>query len=398
MFQRSAYFELSRRIGEPRRYIQVLAGPRQVGKTTIARQVLQSAEMACHYASADEPLLKDAFWLEQQWEIGRLQTRISGAGPQKALLVLDEIQKVSGWPEKIKRLWDEDTSSGCPLQVVVLGSSPLLVQHGLSESLAGRFEVLPITHWSFAEMREAFGWTLDEYFYYGGYPGAAALIQEPHRWTRYILDSLVETTISRDIVLLTRIDKPVLFRRLFELGCLYSGQILSYQKMLGQLQDAGNTTTLAHYLELLSGAGLLQGLQKYDGHGVRRRSSSPKLLVMNTALMTALCGMTLAEAREDRPFWGRLVESSVGASLANSVREQGMELYYWNSRNAEVDFIVRHGKKLVAMEVKSGWRKDHLPGLAQFCRAFDVSRTLLLGAEGIPLDEFLSHPLTTWVS
>ncbi|HPO16651.1 MAG TPA: ATP-binding protein [Candidatus Hydrogenedentes bacterium] len=398
MFQRSVYFELIRRIGEPRRFIQVLAGPRQVGKTTVAQQVLESVGIPCHYASADDPLLKDGLWLEQQWETGRLQTRVAEGGKQKALLILDEIQKMPGWPEKVKRLWDEDTVGDCPLQVVLLGSSPLLVQHGLSESLAGRFEVLPVTHWSFAEMRDAFGWTLAQYIYYGGYPGAAGLIEEPQRWRRYIVDSLLETTLSRDIFLMTRIDKPVLFRRLFELGCTYSGQILSYQKMLGQLQDAGNTTTLAHYLELLSGAGLLRGLQKYDGHGVRRRSSSPKLLVMNTALMTAACGMTFDEAKADRLFWGRLVESAIGAALANGAMESGLELYYWNSRNAEVDFVVRQGKNLVAIEVKSGQRKNTLPGLSQFCGAFDVNKTLLIGADGIPVEQFLLKPLAGLIS
>ena len=398
MFQRSVFFQLRRRVEEPRRFMQVLAGPRQTGKTTIARQVMTALDMPAHYASADEPALKDAIWLEQQWETARLRTRTDSGQARRALLVLDEIQKLPGWSESVKRLWDADTASECPLQVVLLGSSALLVQRGLSESLAGRFEVLPVTHWSFAEMREAFGWDLQTYLYYGGYPGAAALIEDPDRWSRYILDSLVETSISRDIFLMTRIDKPALLRRLFELGCAYSGQILSYQKMAGQLQDAGNTTTLAHYLDLLSSAGLLRGLQKYAGQAVRRRSSSPKLVVMNTALMTASCGMTPSEARADFQFWGRLVESAIGATLANGTMGQGIELFYWNSRNQEVDFVLRRGNKLTAIEVKSGRRRDHLPGLAQFSREFDVSRTLLVGADGIPLDEFLAEPVQTWVT
>lgn len=398
MFKRSIYFQLRRRIEDPRRFIQVLAGPRQTGKTTAVRQVMQALDVPSHYASGDEPALKDTKWLEQQWETARFRTRTPQGETRKALLILDEIQKLPGWPETVKRLWDADTASGCPLQVVVLGSSPLLVQHGLSESLAGRFEVLPVTHWSFAEMREAFGWDLDTYLYYGGYPGAAPLIEEPERWSRYILDSLVETTISRDIFLMTRIDKPALLRRLFELGCAYSGQILSYQKMAGQLQDTGNTTTLAHYLDLLSGAGLLRGLQKYAGQAIRRRASSPKLMVMNTALMTASCGMTLAEARADFPFWGRLVESAIGTTLANDATGHGIEVFYWNSGNKEVDFVLRAGKKLVAIEVKSGRRRDHLPGLAQFSREFDVTRSLLVGADGIPIGEFLAEPVQTWLS
>jgi len=398
MYRRPVFFQLQRRVSEPRRFIQVLAGPRQSGKTTIARQVIQALEMPSHYASADEPTLKDAVWLEQQWEAARLQTRTSQGRSRKALLVLDEIQKLPGWSEAVKRLWDADTASACPLQVVLLGSSPLLVQHGLSESLAGRFEILPVMHWSFAEMREAFGWDLETYVYYGGYPGAAALVEEPERWSRYILDSLVETTISRDILLMSRIDKPALLRRLYELACAYSGQILSYQKMTGQLQDAGNTTTLAHYLDLLGGAGLVKGLQKYAGQAVRRRSSSPKLIVMNNALMTASCGMTMREARKDFQFWGRLVESAIGGTLANGAVGHGVDVFYWSGRNHEVDFVLRRGKKLVAIEVKSGRRRDNLPGLAQLRREFDVSKALLVGADGIPIEEFLAKPLDTWIS
>lgn len=398
MFQRPVLESLRQRVEEPRRFIQVLAGPRQTGKTTVARQLMRALDIPSHYASGDEPALKDAVWLEQQWEAGRLLARGAEDGQRAALLVLDEIQKLPAWPETVKRLWDADTASGTPLQVVLLGSSPLLVQQGLSESLAGRFELLPVTHWPFAEMRAAFGWDLETYLFHGGYPGAAALTGDAERWSRYVQDALIETTISRDIFLMARIDKPALLRSLFELGCAYSGQILSYQKMTGQLQDAGNTTTLAHYLELLGGAGLLRGLQKYSGHAVRRRSSSPKLIVMNTALMTASSGMTLAEARADAQFWGRVVESAVGASLLNGAAGRGIEVYYWLHRNQEVDFVLRQGKHLAAIEVKSSRRRDHLPGLAQFRREFPASKTLLVGADGIPLDAFLSEPIQTWVS
>ena len=398
MFKRPIFRELARRIRGTRYFIQVLAGPRQTGKTTLARQVMDEVKMPSHYATADEPALKDRIWLEQQWEAARLRARNSRGRQRKALLILDEVQKLPGWSEVVKRLWDQDSAAGCPLQVVLLGSSPLLVQRGLSESLAGRFEVLSVSHWSFPEMQKAFGWSLDQYLYYGGYPGAAVLIREPQRWRRYVLDSLIETSVSRDVLLMSRVDKPVLLRRLFELGCVYSGQILSYQKMLGQLQDAGNTTTLAHYLELLAGAGLLTGLQKYAGQAVRRRASSPKLLALNTALMTVVPGMSLQEARQDAEFWGRLVETAVGATLANGMRGTDVGLFYWLNRNREVDFVLQRGKKLVAIEVKSGRRRDNLPGLRAFAYEFDVARTLLVGADGIPLDEFLCAPVETWVA
>jgi len=263
---------LAARLAEPRRFIQAVTGPRQVGKTTLVQQVLMACDIAFRYASADEPTLRGREWIEEQWDAARvLQERETMGG---IILALDEIQKVAGWSETVKRLWDEDTARGRTLKVVLLGSAPLLIQRGLTESLAGRFEVLYLPHWTFSEMRSAFGWDLDRYLFYGGYPGAAPLIAEPERWSRYIIDSLIETTISRDVLLLTRVHKPALLRRLFELGCSYSGQVLSYTKMLGRLQDAGNTTTLAHYLELLAGAGMVRGLPKFSGSTVRRRGWS----------------------------------------------------------------------------------------------------------------------------
>jgi len=397
MFKRPVYKVLAQRVSEPRRFIQVLGGPRQTGKTTLARQLLESISMPGHYASADEPVLKDRTWIEQQWEVARARST-SVKRTKKTLLVLDEVQKITGWSETVKRLWDEDSSKKRPLHVVVLGSSPLLVQQGLTESLAGRFEIIPITHWSFSEMRDAFGWNLDSYILHGGYPGAAELVKDFSRWSRYILDSLVETTISRDILLMTRVDKPVLLRRLFELGCVYSGQILSYQKMLGQIQDAGNTTTLAHYLDLFEGAGLLRGLQKYAGQKVRQKSSSPKLQILNTALMTAISHRSFSEAKKDPEFWGRLVESAVGASIANGSKGKDIELFYWSSRNREVDFVISRGNSLTAIEVKSGRRKTSLPGIKAFSREFKVSKKLLIGSQGIPLEEFLLSSLDDWLS
>jgi hypothetical protein len=352
--------------------------------------------MESHYASADEPTLKDLSWLEQQWEVARTKAR-KGKRKKKTLLVLDEIQKITDWSETVKRLWDDDSFNGLPLHVMILGSSQLLLQKGLTESLAGRFEVIPITHWSFGEMKEAFRWTSDQYIYFGGYPGAAELIDDHQRWSRYIIDSLIETTVSRDILLMARVDKPALLRRLFELSCMYSGQVLSYQKMLGQLQDAGNTTTLAHYLNLLEGAGLVTGLQKYAGQRVRQRGSSPKLQVLNTALMTAPSFRPLTELKQDTDFWGRLVESTVGATLANGLRGKPGDLFYWSGRNREVDFVLCRGKQIIAIEVKSGRKKTALPGIEAFSKEFGVTRKLLVGAQGIKLEEFLLTPVEDWL-
>lgn len=388
---------LSSRLAEPRRFIQVVAGPRQVGKTTLVRQVLSKAGAPHRYASADEPGLRERGWIDEQWQAARESART--AGRKGGILVLDEIQKIPGWSETIKRLWDEDSAlSGPPLRVVVLGSAPLLVTRGFGESLAGRFEVLHLPHWSYAEMRAAFGWSLDDFVFFGSYPGAAPLVRDETRWARYVVDSLVEPTISRDVLLLSRVDKPALLRRLFELGSRMSGQVLSYTKMLGQLQDAGNATTLAHYLDLLAGAGMLTGLQKFAGGLPRSRGSIPKLQVLNTALTTAQSGLTLAEAKADRDVWGRLVESAVGAHLANAAASGECELFYWRDRNREVDFVLRAGRRITAVEVKSGARREALPGLSAFAEAFRPTRSLLVGTGGIPVEDFLLRPARHWLA
>lgn len=381
LYQRPIFAAALARLREPRRFLQVLAGPRQVGKTTLARQLVDVLDLPSQVATADEPTLRDTAWLSQQWEAARDLAR----GRAGALLVLDEVQKVSGWSETVKRLWDEDTAARRAVRVLVLGSAPLLVQRGLTESLAGRFELIRVWHWSYTEMRAAFGWDLDHYVYFGGYPGAAPLVDDDERWAAYIRDSLIETTVSRDILLLSRVDKPALLRQLFGLACELSAQIVSYQKLVGQLQDAGNTTTLAHYLDLLAGAGMAAGLQKYSGSRVRQRGSSPKLLALNTGLISATTGIGFARTRADPERWGRLVESAVGAHLYRPDRP----LHYWREGDREVDYVLRDASGVVALEVASGRRKGTLPGVAAFQRAHPKTRALLIGGEGIPLARFL---------
>jgi uncharacterized protein len=380
--------EILGRIKGPRRFIQVLLGPRQTGKTTMARKLLEAPGISGQYATADEPLVKGASWIEQQWQAGRLKAGKGGGA--KTLLVLDEIQKIPGWSETVKRLWDEDSATRTPLQVLVLGSSPWLMQNGLTESLAGRFEVIHVTHWNFAEMQGAFRWGLDRFLFFGGYPGAAALVSDVDRWRNYLLESIIETTLSRDILLSNRIEKPVLLRRLFELGCHYSGQVLSYQKILGQLQDKGNTTTLAHYLTLLSRAGMLTGLEKFAGQKARQRASSPKLLVLNTGLISAITQTDPERAKADPEFWGRLTESAVGNHLVNASIGTTVEVQYWAEGNAEVDFVLVQRDKAVLIEVKSsrtqGWKK----GPEAFAKHFPVHKQLLVGNGGMPLEEFLT--------
>lgn len=345
------------------------------------------------YASADEPTLRGAEWIRQQWAAARLEDNARRGG----VLVLDEVQKIPAWSETVKSLWDEDTRAKVPLKVVLLGSAPLLIAHGLTESLAGRFETLHLPHWSFVEMRAVFGRTLEQYLVWGGYPGAAPLVGDHARWSRYVADSLIETSISRDVLLLTRVDKPALLRRLFELSCRYSGQILSYTKMLGQLHDAGNTTTLAHYLELLAGAGMVCGLPKYAGDAARSRGSSPKLQVYNPALMSVTAGITPDSVRTDPELRGRLVESAIGAHLANAAMVGDCEVFYWRERGQEVDFVLKAGRNVVAVEVKSGRAPQAHSGTAAFVKAFAPQRTLLVGGDGVSAEEFLSRPVTDWM-
>jgi predicted AAA+ superfamily ATPase len=393
MYKRPIYDTIIKRLHEPRKFMQAIIGPRQVGKTTLAQQIKASIELPFHYASADEPTLKASSWIEQQWEIGRLRAQESHDG---AILFLDEVQKLPHWSDIIKDLWDQDKDKGINLKVAILGSSALLIEKGLTESLAGRFEVIPITHWSLQECQDCFGWSVDQFIYFGGYPGPSFLIDDEERWSRYIIDALIETTISKDIMLMARIHKPALLRRLFELGSTYSGQILSYQKMMGQLQEAGNATTLAHYLELLSSAGLLKGIPKFASEVVRQKASSPKLQTMNTALISAQQTLSFKEARENREMWGRLVESAIGAHLVNGTIGTKIKVFYWRDGNKEVDFILQKGNDIIGIEVKSGEKRTSLPGLNAFSKQFPVTKKLLVGAQGISIEEFLLRSPGYW--
>jgi len=237
-------------------------------------------------------------------------------------------------------------------------------------------------------MKDAFKFTLEEFIWFGGYPGSSSLIVDEQRWKDYIRNSLIETTLMRDILLLARIDKPILLRNLFELACSWSGQILSLNKMVGQLQDAGNTTTLANYLHLLTGAGLVAGLEKFSPNMIRQRSSSPKLQVFNTALMTALSPLTMDETRKQPEVWGRWFESAIGSHLLNHSLTDGFKLNYWREGNHEVDFILQKGKKVIALEVKSG-KVRSTAGMEEFTKKYKTARVTLVGGDGLSAEEFL---------
>ena len=364
----------------------MLAGPRQVGKTTLVGQLLAASSIPSYNVSADGVANVGTAWLDQQWETARIKFRQSGA--TEFILAVDEIQKIPNWSETVKANWDADTRTNLPLKVILLGSSRLLLQQGLTESLAGRFEMTYIGHWSLTEMKSAFGFSAEQFAWFGGYPGAARLVEDEPRWKRYVHDSLIDPSISRDILSLTRVDKPALLRRLFELGCLYSGQVMALNKLLGQLLDAGNVTTLAHYLTLLDSAGLLGGLEKYSGAVIRQRQSSPKFQVHNTALIGGQAPEMFKEIKAIPEKWGRVVESATGAHLLNHAREAGYQLYYWREGNHEVDFVMQHRGKMLAIEVKSGTLRS-TAGMEVFRKSFNPDKIMLVGTGGLPWEEFL---------
>jgi len=366
--------------------MQVVMGPRQVGKTTMVIQLLKKITIPWLFESADAVPASNAVWLEQLWESARL--KMASNQSEEFLLVVDEIQKIDNWSEIVKRLWDEDTRQGKNIKVILLGSSRLLLQKGLTESLTGRFETTYLGHWSFSEMQQAFGWSANQYAWFGGYPGSASLIADEERWKQYVNNSLIETSISKDILMLTRVDKPALMKRLFELGCLYSGQILSYTKMQGQLLDAGNTTTLSHYLNLLDTAGLLAGLEIYATDAVRKRASSPKFQVHNTALISAQRNEFFEKIIEEPAHWGRIVESCIGAHLINHSLTENFKVYYWRHRNDEIDFVLEKRGKVIGLEVKSS-TAGNTQGMAAFKNKYRPHKVLLIGNSGIPWQEFL---------
>ena len=361
-------------------------GPRQVGKTTLVTQLTDQVKIDYYFVSADSVAASNSIWLEQQWEAARI--KLAEHEAKEFLLVIDEIQKIDNWSETVKLLWDTDTRNNLNLKVILLGSSRLLLQQGLTESLAGRFESTYMGHWSFDEMQQAFGWDVNQYVWFGGYPGSATLIDDEKRWKTYITESLIETSISKDILMLTRVDKPALMKRLFELGCLYSGQILSYTKVLGQLHNAGNTTTLSHYLELLDTAGLLAGVEKYAPDVIRQRSSSPKFQVHNTALISAQRNDLFKNTLTKPDEWGRMVESAIGAHLINHSLTEKFNVHYWRERNEEVDFVIEQKGKVIGLEVKSG-AAGYTSGMTAFKKKFNPDKVLLIGNAGLPWQDFL---------
>ena len=392
MYKRAEYQVVKSRLEEPRRFVQVVMGARQIGKSTVVKQVLKEIDLPYLFYSADNVPASNSAWISNCWDAVR-SVKLSNAW-ESVILVIDEIQKIANWSEAVKKEWDADTFNDVNIKVLLLGSSRVLLEKGLSESLAGRFEEIRMSHWSYAEMRDCFGWSLDQYIFYGGYPGAASLIGEEDRFRQYIQSAIIDATINKDILMDTPVGKPALLRQTFELGAAYSGELLSLNKMLGSLQDAGNTSTLSAYLNLLSESGLLCGLQKYSVDMARRKASIPKLQVYNNALKTVYNPMSFGQAILDRKSWGRILESGIGSYLVSQSFVHRFEVYYWRERNEEVDFILRRKNSIVAIEVKGNAEK-RTEGLDKFRELFKPSSSFIVGDGGIKAEEFLTMDLTS---
>ena len=371
MYKRAEYQLITERIKEPRKFIQVVIGARQIGKSTVVKQVLKDLDMPYQFFSADNVPATNSAWISDCWA------------------AIDEIQKIANWSEVVKKEWDDDTFHDRDIKVLILGSSRVLLEKGLSESLAGRFEEIRMSHWNYQEMKECFGFSLDQYMFYGGYPGAATLIGDEDRFSQYIQSAIIEATINKDILMDTPISKPALLRQTFELGAAYSGELLSLNKMLGSLQDAGNTVTLAGYINLLDESGLLCGLQKFSMDMSRRRASIPKLQVYNNVLKMVYSPLTFEQAILNRRTWGRIFESGIGAYLVSQAFLHRFEVFYWRDRDNEVDFVLRKKGSVVAVEVKSNAEK-RTDGLDKFRRLFNPQAAFIVGDGGISAEDFLS--------
>lgn len=387
MYKRTEYQLIKDRLNEPRKFIQVVMGARQIGKSTVVKQVLKNIDKPYQFYSADNVPVTNSSWISNCWAAVR-SLRANNRW-DSIILVIDEIQKISNWSEVVKKEWDDDTFHDRNIKVLLLGSSRVLLEKGLSESLAGRFEEIRMSHWSYLEMHECFGFTLDQYLFYGSYPGAATLTGDEDRYQQYIQSSIIDATINKDILMDTPISKPALLRQTFELGAAYSGELLSLNKMLGSLQDAGNTATLAGYINLLGESGLLCGLQKFSVDMARRKASIPKLQVYNNALKMVYSPLTFEQAIMDRKAWGHIFESGIGSYLVSQAFIHRFEVYYWRERNDEVDFILRKKGSVIAIEIKSNAEK-RTDGLDKFRQLFKPQSSFIVGDGGIRAEDFLS--------
>lgn len=367
--------------------MQIVMGPRQVGKSTLVGQFTEGVSVPFDFFAADGVNRFDSSWIPNKWQQVRMRMDIHSE--QEHILIIDEVQKIRGWSEQVKKEWDEDSRSHRNLKVILLGSSRLLLQKGLEESLEGRFETIKMGYWDWQEMHEAFGFSMDEYVYFGGFPGLAPDIQDEDRWRNLMEDSIISPILTRDILEIEEIRNPALLRQVFELACIESAKELSLTKMQGTM-NSGTVPTIKNYLDILNKSMIVQALQNYSPSRVKEKQSVPKMQVFNNAFRNRFGTFSFDEARVDPAEWGRLVESAVGAHLANRAMTDDYELFYWrNERRQECDYVLRKGQALVAIEVKSG-SVDKTVGFEKFKEQFadNVTAAFIVGPHALPLDDF----------
>ncbi len=340
-------------------FLQVIIGPRQIGKTTTVLKYLnESHPNKFHFYSADEVFNASATWLLEIWSKARSEQKI---------LVIDEIQKCENWSAIIKKFWDEDKRNKITFPCILLGSSSLEIQKGLTESLTGRFQLHKAFHWNHEESKNGYGLTFSDYLKIGGYPGSYSFKNRTD-WAKYVKQSIIQTVIEKDILQYHNVKSPALFRQAFEIIMSYPAQEISYTKLLGQLQDKGNTELIKYYLSLYEGAFLVKILEKYSAKKIITKSSTPKIL----PLAPCLYYLEILEDYKSEEL-GRVFELIVGAQLVRADES----LYYWREGNDEVDFVLKKGRSLYAIEVKSG-RKKSAKGLQKFKSKFPEAKLVII--------------------
>lgn len=387
MFERQHLAILKSRMAEPRRRIQIIMGPRQVGKSTMVGQFVDQAEVPCDFFAADGVSRFDVSWIANRWQESRLKMDIHGEAER--ILIIDEIQKIDNWSELVKKEWDEDTRAGRNLKVILLGSSRVLLQKGLEESLEGRFETLKMGFWEWPEMRDAFGFSIDQFIYFGGFPGLAPDVCDEDRWRDLMEDTIISPILSRDILEVDEIRNPSLLRQVFEIACTESAKELSLTKMQGTMNN-GTVPTIKTYLDILNKTMTVCPLQKYSPSEIKEKQSVPKMQVYNNGFRNRYGLYTFTQARTNPAEWGRQIESAVGAFLANRSVMDSFELLYWrNDKKQECDYVLKKGQALVAIEVKSG-RTDDTSGFEKFKEIYSdrIVSSLIVGPEGLPLEDF----------
>ena len=367
--------------------MQIVMGPRQVGKSTLVGQFTEGTSVPFDFFAADNVNRFDTSWIPNKWQQARMRMDIHSE--QEHILIIDEVQKIKGWSEQVKKEWDEDSRNHRNLKVILLGSSRLLLQKGLEESLEGRFETIKMGYWDWQEMHDAFGFSMDEYVYFGGFPGLAPDIQDEDRWRNLMEDSIISPILTRDILEIEEIRNPALLRLVFELACTESAKELSLTKMQGTM-NSGTVPTIKNYLDILSKSMTVQPLQNYSPSRVKEKQSVPKMQVFNNAFRNRFGTFSLDEARVDPAEWGRQVESAVGAHLANRAMTDDYELFYWrNERRQKCDYVLRKGQSLAAIEVKSG-SVDKTVGFEKFKEQFadKITAAFIVGPQALPLEDF----------